>query len=61
MPNTDSLAAAAPELLALAKQFRETVLYYIRIDIRKGDDEGASLKRNTLMIIDATIAKAEGQ
>jgi hypothetical protein len=52
------LIATAPDLLDLAKTFRKTVLFYIGVDEKKGDDEGASLKRNTLMLIDEVLSRA---
>jgi hypothetical protein len=54
------LLAASPKLLSLAEQFKATVEYYIRIDEKNGDGEGAALKRNTLMLINDAIAEATG-
>lgn len=52
--------AAAPDLLAIAREYRRAVEYYIRIDERKGNLEGAALKGITLAMIDAVITKATG-
>lgn len=56
----ETLHAAAPELLALVKQFRDTCEYYIKQDRTNGDHEGARLKTLTLMLCDGAIAKAGG-
>lgn len=61
MAETVALHKAAPDLLALARDYRKVVEYYIRCDEKDGDDEGANLKRNTLLLIDMTIARAEGR
>jgi len=47
------------ELLALVREYRDVTEYYIRVDRRAGDDEGAMLKSITLARIDAVLAKAE--
>lgn len=60
-PADAHLIAAAPDLLALANEYRKTVAYYINLDERSGDREGAALKRLTLALIAAQIAKAEGR
>lgn len=54
------LTAAAHELLTLARDYRRTIEYNVKRDMRDGDDEGASLKRFTLEHVDRVIAKAEG-
>jgi hypothetical protein len=60
-PADARLIAAAPELLALAHEYRRAVEYYIAADMKSGDREGARMKTITLNMIDATIAKAEGR
>lgn len=56
-----NLLAAAPELLTLAKTFAATVEYYIRVDEKSGDAEGARMKAMTLHLANALISKAEGR
>jgi hypothetical protein len=46
-----SPAPAPSELLTLVKLFRDTLQYYIRLDEKTGDHEGAALKRNTLGVV----------
>lgn len=55
------LISAAPELLELARLFESTIEYEIRKSEKDGDTEGANLKRVTLNLTRAAIAKAEGR
>lgn len=55
------LFAAAPDLLASVKLFRDTIEYLIKADRVAGDDEGARLKSFTLESVKDLIAKAEGR
>jgi hypothetical protein len=55
------LIAAAPELLQMARDFYSTILYYIKVDEKNGDDEGVRLKTVTANIVGDLIAKAEGR
>lgn len=59
-PANANLIAAAPELLRIAEWFRESLVWHINKDLADGDDEGAQLKRNSLLIIDQTLEKARG-
>jgi hypothetical protein len=54
-----ALCNAAPDLLKVAQLFAKTIEYLIKVDMSKGDDEGARLKTVTLnMIVLPAIAKA---
>jgi hypothetical protein len=46
-------------LVAVAQQFVETIEYYIRLDRKRGDNEGANLKSLTLHMVRETIAKVQ--
>lgn len=52
------LIAAAPDLLSLALDYRGAIEFQIRLDLKKGDTEGANLKRLTLQYVEGIIAKA---
>lgn len=56
---TARLIAAAPDLLALARDYRRAIAYYIKRDKAAGDEEGAILKGFRLSEIDAALAKVE--
>lgn len=60
-PNRSKVNVINAELLATARWFAQTVEYYILVDKKKGDDEGARLKSVTLHMIKETIAKAEAR
>jgi hypothetical protein len=49
------------DLVALAKQFEQTVVFYVMQDERIGDAEGAAMKSVTLRLIRETLTKAEGR
>lgn len=51
---------AAPDLLKFVKLFKQSVEYGIRRSEEGGDTEDANLKRLTLNMINAAIARAEG-
>lgn len=60
-PEDARLAAAAPALLALAREYRESADYQRRRRENEGDDEGARMTAVTIRLIDEAIAEAEGR
>lgn len=57
----DPLQAAASDLLRLARDYRGSIEFSIRRDLKNGDPEGATMKRFTLKYVEGVIAKAEGR
>jgi hypothetical protein len=51
------LIAASPELLSLARDYRGVIEFAIRSDIKRGDVEGANMKRLTLQYVESILAK----
>lgn len=49
---------AYDDMLALARDYRGAVEFYMRADLKRGDTEGANMKRLTMDYIDSQIAKA---
>lgn len=58
-PNRNKLRPVTLELLEWTRKLDETLAYYIRVDIRKRDIEGANLKGYMRHMVQETIQKAE--
>lgn len=53
-----ALIASAPDLLRLASDYRGSIEFQIRRDLKIGDVEGATMKRLTLQYVEGIISKA---
>lgn len=52
---------AVPDLIEVAKEYEQTIIWLLNEDYRNGNEAGAAVKRSALARVQSLILKAGGQ